>query len=162
MRTEISTRVERRAVSRSAYSAAGGDTQPRAEVQRHGDLGSELGALHGGGSRQKLIPAMQHADGRIETEIKRQIAPRGLFDRSEARFRHVAQRDASLRTDGQKTFVIDVRQIQAEAAKIVAQKNRGVHFGIDRVPVTIGECQPESKRGKLVEISDKSPAARQQ
>src|SRR6266849_10818196 len=104
---------------------------------------------------------MKCADGRIEAEINWQVAPRGLFHRAESRFRHIAERNAGFRADGQKTFVVHASEIQAEAAKIVAQKNCAVHFGINRVSISVGERQPERERRQLVEVGHEAPALRQ-
>src|SRR5258708_13824329 len=104
---------------------------------------------------------MKCADGRIEAEINWQVAPRRLFHRTESRFRHIAERNAGFRADGQKTFVVHAREIQAEAAKIVAQKNCAVHFGIDRVSIGVGERQPKRERRQLVEVGHSAPALRQ-
>src|SRR5882724_2420903 len=131
-------------------------------MQRHGYLWREFRPLYQCGCIQIRVRAMHCSNERIEAEIYGQLAPRRLFDRTEIRFGEIAERHARFRIDGQETFVVQRREIQTEATKIVAQKNSAAYFGVDRVAVRIGERQTKRKRRKLVEVRDESPAVRQQ
>ncbi len=130
-------------------------------MQGHGGLWRDFSTHDRSGGRQIFVAAVQRTNGRIETEINRQVAPGSLFDGAEASFRQIAERNAGLGIDGQEAFVIQAGEIQAEAVKIVRQENRAANFGVDGVSVGVGKGQPEGERGKLVEIGHETPAQRQ-
>src|SRR5208283_1109007 len=110
------------------------------------------------GRVDELVVAVQRPGVRSEGKIKRQVAPRRLLHGVETRFRGAAQHHAVCRTEFKEAAVVQGRDVEAVAVKIVGQKNRAADIGTDGFFIRIAERQPEGHRGKLIQIGDKAPA----
>src|SRR5258708_14719178 len=98
----------------------------------------------------------------IESEIDGKPLEGRLFDGAKTRCRGVTRRDAGLRVGADEAAIAERCKIEAEAVKVVSEKGGAAHFRVDGIAVSVGESQPERKRGKLVDIGDKAPIARQE
>src|SRR5260370_7480816 len=94
-----------------------------------------------------LIVAVDHAGKTVETEINGNPVPGSLLDRSESRFGQIAKGHAGggncndnaggrgrCRGQGEKAFVVEAREIQAESPQIVREKNGPAPFRVDGLP----------------------------
>src|ERR1700722_17337003 len=92
---KLACRIVGIAVVGGAERGGCGDAEPGAEVQRHGDFGSEFDARD---ERRRVersvILAMEGASKGIERKVEREIVPGGLLDGTEADLGSVAQRNA--------------------------------------------------------------------
>src|SRR6266446_1534874 len=172
--------IERIAVAGRAESGGGSDTEPGAEVHRDRDARSKLRAGHIAWRMdwrerwrgRHRVGAVGGASKTVEREIERRALPRRLFDGTETRFRQIAESDAGGRygrsrrscryRQGQKTLVVQAREIEAEAAEIVGEEDGAAHFRVDGFAEGVGEGQAEGKRGEVVVVRDEAPASGKQ
>ena len=147
-------------------------------MQGNGNARREFVAVNEIGSLIISIAAVHDARESVEAEIDRGAAPGGLLDGTEAHFRHIAEGHAggwnggSGRScgcgrncgdgKGEKALVVEAREIEAEPARIIGQKNGAANFGIGGFAETVRERKPEGERGELIVVGDEPPASGKQ
>src|SRR5882724_10874249 len=164
--------IERIAVARGAKRSGSGHAEPGAEVYRNRNARREFVAFDEVRSFDSFIAAVHRACKGIEAKIDGNSAPGSLLDGPETRFRRIAKGDAGGwnrgsdrgRSDGkrEKALVIERREIETEAAKIIGDKNGAANFRVDGLSDAVSKSQAESKRGELIVISDEPPASAKQ
>ena len=96
-----------------------------------------------------FIAAAYRACKGVKPKIDGKLAPGGLLDGAETRFRRIAKGDAGGwnrgsgqgRSDGkrEKALVIERREIETEAAKIIGDKNGAANFRVDGFANAVSE-----------------------
>src|SRR4029077_18398691 len=89
-------------------------------------------------------------------------APGLLLDGTEPGLRRIAQQHAQLRVGIEETPVVQVCEVETEAAEIVGEKNGAANIGIDGLAESVRESETERQRGELVGVGDKAPTVRQE
>jgi hypothetical protein len=102
-------------------------------VRGNGSAGREFVAIDEIGGFNNFIAAAYDPGKSVKTKIDRNSSPGGLLDRTETCFGRIAESDAGGwnggsgrgRSDGkrEKALVVEAREIEAEAAKIVREKD---------------------------------------
>src|SRR5712664_3714558 len=119
-----------------------------------------------------FIAAAHRARKGVKPKIDGKLAPGGLLDGPETRFRRIAKGNAGgwYRGSGQsgsdgereKILVIERSEIEAEAAKIIGEKSGAANFRVDGFAKAVSKSQTESERGELVVIGYEPPASAKQ
>src|SRR5882724_3663805 len=160
--------IDRIAVARGAKASGSGHAEPRVEVYRNRNARREFVAFDEIRSSDSFIAAVHRACEGVEAKIDRNSAPGSLLDGAETRFRRIAKGDAGGwnrgsdrgRCDGkrEKALVIERRKIDAEATKIIGDKNSGANFRVDGFAKAVRKSQAESQGGELVVIGYEPPS----
>src|SRR5258706_858357 len=127
------------AVACGPHAITGGDSKPRAPMQRHDHTRRDFRALHetrrvdsgdNYAPHKILIAAVHRSRKSIHSEINWQAPPRRLVHRTESPFRRITKDDGNLRLRVHKVFVTSRGEIGAEAVKIICQKSGAAYLGI--------------------------------
>src|SRR6266850_3871298 len=164
--------IERIAVACSAIRSGSSHAEPGTKMYWNSYTRREFVACNEIRGFNDFIAAAHRACEGVKPKIDGKLAPGGLLDGAETRFRCIAKGDAGGwnrgsrrgRRDGksEKALVIERREIETEAAKIIGEKSGAANFRVDGFAEAIGKSQAESKRGELVVIGYEPPASAKQ
>ena len=127
-------------------------------MEGDGNLRGELDSWNEIGSIEKRVVAMNCTGERVEGKVERKFTHGSVLHGREAHLRRIAQDHAVFRIDLQITAVIEAGDVETVVVKVIGEKNRAAHIGVDGVSVTVGKGQAEGEGGKLAHVGDEAPA----